>query len=256
MFRTGMNANLDHIDNNYTTKTMIRAKKSTTKKALVLSVFFVFHLSVFSFAQDSLKSIKISYNIVQACINEQSVYIDYSPFRHHSFGLSVGRIYDNPVFEKLILSPTQNLFPGTVYRGSVYRISYSYIFMKRCSFERYLCAQYVYRDMYYHNKEFRDGGDTHVIYKRNEKATVSGFDVLFGINRYKKLNKNFTFLFNMFTGIGWRERNRTIYTYSVKWYGGGGGPNVNHPPDLGNEKIYQWYLLPVLGIKLGLQYRI
>lgn len=223
---------------------------------LLIICFFIIHFSSISFAQDSLKSISISYNLVQGLINEQSAYIQYSPFKHHSFGLSLGRIYDNPVFEVFILSPSQNLFPGTVYRGNVFRVNYSYVFQKSRKFDYYIGAQYIYRDMYYHNKEFRDGGDTHVIYLRNEKATVSGFDLFSGINRYKKLNKNFTFLFNVFFGIGWRERNRTIDTYSVEWSGSGGGPNVNHPPDLGNEKMYQWYLLPVLGVKLGLQIHI
>ena len=224
------------------------------KKALIIGLFIIIHFGVTSFAQDSLKTVSISYNLIQGCINEQSIYVEYSPFRHHKFGISIGKIYDNNAFEVFVLSPSQNTFPGTVYRGNVYRLSYSYIFNKKSKSDYYIGAQYIYRDMYYNHKQFRDGGDSHVEYSRNEKATVIGFDLISGLNKYKKLNKNFSLLFNVYYGIGWRERYRTIYTYNLHYYGGGGG--VNSPPQLGNETKIQQYWIPVFGIKLGLQFHI
>lgn len=222
-------------------------------KPLILC-FFIINFSSLSFSQDSLKSIKVSYNFIQGLINENSIYMDCSPFKHHSFGFSIGKIYDNPLVDGLWLSPSQNLYPGTVYRGSIYRINYSYVFMKSRSFDYYLGAQYVNKNMYYNNKGFRDGGDTHVEYWRNEKATVFGFDIVSGINWYANFSKHFSLVFNVYSGIGWRERHRAIETYSIHWYGGS-YYNVN-PPSLGNETTIQHFWLPVLGIKLGLQFRI
>lgn len=140
------------------------------KKTIIGFILFASHLPPSSFAQDSLKSFSISYNIIQACINEQSLYAEFSPFRHHVFGLSVGQIINNRMWEIFPLSPSQNEFPGTVYSGNVYRIKYSYVFQKKRSFDYYVCAQYIYRDIHYNNKDFRDGGDSYRDYSRNEKG--------------------------------------------------------------------------------------
>ncbi len=205
--------------------------------------------------KDSLKSISISYNLIQACINEHSLYLDYSPFKHHAFGFSIGKVIDNRVFEVFVLSPSQNVYPGTVYSGKVFRINYSYVFRKRRSFDYYAGTQFIYRDMYYNNKKFRDGGDTNVEYLRNEKATVFGGDIVWGLHSYLHFNKYFSLLFNVYSGIGWRERNRNIDTYEIVWNGSGGN-NVNSPPHLGNESVIQQYVIPIFGVKLGLKIHI
>lgn len=233
---------------------MSQSQTFKTNKPLIIG-FFIIYLSSISFAQDSLKSIKVSYNFIQGLINEQSVYIDVSPFRHHSFGCSIGKVTENSVFAVFILSPSQNLYPGTVYKGNVFRINYSYIFQKRKTFDYYIGAQYIYKDMFYNNKYFRDGGDTHVNYWRNEKATVFGFDLVTGLNKYINFKKHFSLLLNVYSGIGWRERHRAIETYIIQWYGSYYYTKTT-PPILGNETKIQQFWLPVLGVKLGLQFRI
>lgn len=223
------------------------------QKTLIGCLLFATHLSLSSFAQDSLKSFSISYNVIQACINEQSLYAEFSPFKHHVFGVSVGQIINNRKWEVFPLSPSQNEFPGTVYSGNVYRIKYSYVFQKWRSFDYYLGAQYIYRDMYYNNKNFRDGGDSYRDYSRNEKANVFGFDLISGLNWYLSFNKHFAVLTNLYSGFGWRERHRDIETYYIDYHG---GPREKDPPRLGNETKTQRYLVPVLGLKFGLQFRI
>lgn len=234
---------------------MIFENHFNMKKTIIGFILFGTHFSLSSFAQDSLKSFSISYNIIQACINEQSLYAEFSPFRHHSFGVSVGQIINNRGWEVFPLSPSQNEFPGTVYRGNVYRIKYSYVFQKKRSLDYYISTQYIYKDMYYNNKDFRDGGDSYRDYSRNEKAKVFGFDLVYGLNWYLSLNKHFAVLTNYYTGLGWRERHRTIETYYLNNHGGP-GPHEKDPPRLGNETKTQRYLIPVIGLKFGLQFRI
>ena len=234
---------------------MIQQNYFKTKKVQIGFIFFILHFSISSLAQDTLKSISISFNILQACINERTVYMEYKPFRHHTFGVSIGHIYYNPAFEVFVLSPSQNDFPGTVYNGTVYRINYSYVLENKRKYESYVGAQLIYRDMYYNNQYFTDGAREYVEYWRNEKANVFGFDFVYGRNRYLRLNKYCALLFNTFYGVGWRERHRTIDTYDIKWNGGSGSKPTD-PPQLGNETKTQKYLVPVFGLKLGFQFHI
>lgn len=234
---------------------MIHQNCFKIKKILIGCIVFPSLFSISSFAQDSLKTISISYNLIQACINEQSLYIELSPFQHHAFGFSIGKMYDNPIFEVFPFSPSQNEYPGTVYRGSVYRIKYAYIFEKTRSFDYSVGAQLIYKDMYYNNKDFRDGGDTYRDYSRNEKANVFGFDIVYDLNKYVTFNKYLTMLLNLNFGVGWRDRHRNIDTYYLNNHGSP-GPHETDPPQLGNETKTQKYLVPVLGLKVGFRFHI
>lgn len=188
-------------------------------------------------------------------INEYSLYIDFIPFKQHSFGLCIGKIYDNPDFDPRPLSSSQNNNPGTVYKGIVTRLYFNYYFIKKdypkSKLGFYISPQLLYKDLYYHNKTFRDENTTHytsITYTRNEKAYIIGGDIVCGLLFSFRIIKPSThFFINPYVGTGYNSRTRNIETLSIydNNYSG-------DKPILGKETKYKDYFTIVFGIKVGL----
>ncbi|HEX2959181.1 MAG TPA: hypothetical protein VHO70_20270 [Chitinispirillaceae bacterium] len=200
--------------------------------------------------------VTLSYNVVQAFIDEHSLFIDYSFSKRHSLGFSIGTIFYNERFDPLLFSLSQNDYPGTVYKGYIVRITHSFYFLKRHEFDFYLLHQSVNQYVYYNNHDFYDGGkdNSNIRYTRSEKAFILGYDINANTAWYLNMVNNLYIFVNPFLGIGLRYRHRNIETSDIIDYNYQEymheNPGVTMPV-LGHELKKQVYLLLNIGLKFG-----
>ena len=215
-------------------------------------------------AQDSLarhKFLSISYNIVQTCINEAEVRIEYTINKRISVGASSGRIFYNREFDPYFLSSSQDKWPGTVYTGYSIRAYSKYYSRERP--QNYWCLQAVYKNMSYGFHEFTDQfkpGEEMDVYTRSETAFLSGFDIIHGHDiEMEKVFKNWIWdnpesgryiTFDIFYGIGTRERTRNYTTYTSL---DSEFPSIL-PVPIGTFKLKQSYTVIDFGICMGFNF--
>ena len=228
-------------------------------RRIAFLIFFLIPFNSVIFAQDFHKSLAFSNNVFMDIFNEYSFYIDFIPFKHHSFGLCIGEIYDNPEFDPRPLSKSQNNQPGTVYKGYVTRLYYNYYFFnkdyKRLNFGTYISPQIIYKNLYYNNKTFIDANanqGSSITYTRNEKTNIIGGDLVVGCYIALRIKKSKEyFFFNPYLGMGFNKRNRNIETLSIYDRGYHGDK-----PVLGNEIKNTKYVTIVCGIKVGILFSL
>lgn len=221
------------------------------KKPILFILFCV--LSFSSFSQDSLlrgnraivkHRISFTVNVLPIFINEASLYVDYCYKERHSIGVNAGRIYRNNNFRVNWLSSDQGTNPGTVWDGWVTRINYKYYYSKRR--RQFVGVEFLYKSLSYSNQSFTnmymEQTNTFI---RNEKASVYGWDLLYG---QRLTPVNWIFNVEFFAGIGYRLRYRNYTTISSET------SNYYHqtPKPLGNFSITQKYPFSLVGIKIGI----
>lgn len=198
----------------------------------------------------------ISYNLIQAFIDEHSLFVDYSFSKRHSLGFSVGTIYYNRGFDPLLFSQSQNDYPGTVYKGYVVRLTYSFYFLEHHGLDFFLLNQPIYQNIYYNNHTFFDGGKdySNIRYTRSEKAFILGDDININVKLHLNLTNNFCIIVNPFLGIGLRYRHRDMETSDIIDYNYQEYMSENSGvtmPVAGHELKKQVYPLLNIGLKLG-----
>jgi hypothetical protein len=199
-------------------------------------------------------------------INEHSFYVDLIPFKHFGFGLCIGDIYDNPEFDPRPLSSSQNNKPGTVYKGYVGRLYFSYYFFnrdfKKTKFGFYLSPQIIYKNLYYNNKTFFDASPQElfgqnstkntITYTRNEKANIIGCDLNCGMFISLRIIKPSIYLYiNPYLGLGYNKKSRNIETLSIV-----DNDYLGDKPILGNELKNTNYITILMGVKIGILFSI
>lgn len=195
------------------------------------------------------KAIAISTDAVQYVFNQPNINIEYV-WKRFSAGLNIGIIRPDPAFAVNVLSNGQYLWPGTVYHGIAFRLSFKYFDMKHQ--KRYWGAFLVCKPEWYKNVSFYDMTDpteeTGVDYTMNENATVLGIELVRG----HELGYNNAMHIDFFYGLGFHDklRNFTVTSMSTPT----GERDGSGILDLGNYKGSVSYLTPVLGLKFGLNY--
>lgn len=202
------------------------------------------------------RHLTLSYNLIQALIDEHSLFVDYSFSKRHSLGFSIGTIYYNQRFDPLIFSLSQNDYPGTVYKGYIARLTHSLNVLRRHDFDFFLLHQQIYQYVYYNNHEFFDGGKdySNIRYTRSEKAYILGYDINANAAWYLNMVNTLYIVVNPFLGIGLRYRHRNMETSNIIDYNYQEymheNPRVTMPV-AGHEVKKQFYPLLNIGLKLG-----
>lgn len=227
-------------------------------KNLVLLQLALLIISTQLMAGNEFKAFGITYNPVSGLIDEHAIQLDVYDSSKISYGISLGIVYPNKNFDPLQLSPSQDDYPGTVYSGIVVRSNIAYNFSGMRNSGVYLCQQFVSKYVYYNQHTFRDGGDSHVLYTRDEKTVVLGMDLVAGINwapmlSFDKIEEQIegthksaekSICFGFWAGLAGRYRIRNTNTYDILNYGG-------ESRDPGRHQKKQFYVFPTTGVKIG-----
>jgi hypothetical protein len=227
--------------------------RSLTLIFITLLINFFSFINVYSQYQD--KSLTVSYNLLKSFTNEYSINTEYKFLKRLSAGLTFGQVHDNPDHYVFKLSPSQNNFPGLVYKGFVTRTYLAYYLVSSNFYGFYVSPQFLYKYLYYDNMSFIDswGDQGDNTYVRNERADMYGFDIMFGWNFYMgEADSPVDFYLNLNWGFGIRYRHRNIYNLSSKTRG-----NPDYVVPLGKEIKDQTYASAALiGIKIGVRIKL
>jgi hypothetical protein len=218
---------------------------------IILNIFFSIKVN----SQNIEKSLTISYNLLKAFTNEYSLNVEYKFLKKLSAGLTLGQVHDNPDHYVFKLSPSQNNYPGLVFKGFVARTYLAYNLVSTDYYGFYISPQFLYKYLYYNNISFLDSwgdqGDNTFI--RNERADLYGFDLMFGWNFFMGEDDSpVDFYLNLNWGFGIRYRHRNITTISSETRG-----NPGYVVPLGKEIKDQKYASSTLiGVKIGVRIKL
>lgn len=183
-------------------------------------------------------------NIAQALIGEFLLGAEVRINSYLSAGVAGGIITYDPLFDPLVLSPNQGDWPGTAYNGYSLRANFKVHPNKNKN--GYWSLQGVYKSMSYRNHSFYDmyGEHEYANYTRSEDAYVLGLSIVHG--HEFNVVKGWLYL-DIFYGLGFRVRERSIYTLSSDPY-----PQEAPAPKVGYTHREQAYPMLDAGIKIGL----
>jgi hypothetical protein len=216
---------------------------------VLFTIITTIFLCIGIYPQNKEKSITLSYNVLKTFTNEYSINTEYRINKHHSFGLTLGKVHDNPDHYVFILSTSQNNYPGLVYKGFVTRATYFYYLNSKDFYGFYIGPQLLFKSLYYNDITFEDswGDPGSNIYVRNEKAHLYGLDFVLGWNFYiGPAIFPVSIYLNINCGFGLRYRHRNINTTSSITK-----DLPEYVVPLGNEIKDQEYVCSFTGLKIG-----
>ena len=219
--------------------------------------------------RDTSQYLYFDYNISQRLIDENLFSLEYKIFHYHSIIFSIGKVFANENHNStlVMLSPNQDTWPFLAYNGMDYKLGYRFNyhvnytlnipinsqFVIKNTLDLYIGPQIILKDLNYRNKEFMNdhGPDEGTDYfERSEDATVKGVNIVIGFRVNTELLHGIIIYGNCFGGIEYRYRYREYTTHSSS------NSMVplpeNHPVPLGSYTLKQNYIVPIIGIKLGI----
>ena len=221
-----------------------------------ITALIIFNANNIYSRNDTLQYLYFDYNILQRIIDEHTFSVEYKAFRYHSVIFSVGKVFSHGENDdKYIgLSPNQDTWPFRAYNGMDYKLGYRFNYCILNAIDLYIGPQFVLKDLYYRNEHFindhgPEEGSDHFV--RSEDAIVKGINMVTGFRVNIELLYGIIIYNNFFAGLEYRNRQRNYTTYSsdnslvpaeIEY----------HPVPLGNFTVNQKYMVPIIGIKLGI----
>jgi hypothetical protein len=194
-----------------------------------------------------LYQVAIYTELMKMVISEVNIGLTYRFNRYVGLDLNVGHIYYNPVFDPFILSPSQNDWPGTVYKGTSYRLGIK-IFPNPGK-RNYIAIKGLLKTMYYSGINFLDMTNGYSITTlRSESAVVKGMEVEGG---KEFITAEGHLLIEVFYGIGIRLKERNYTTYSEMLDGRFNVPAGQGAYPIGSFTKTQVFPTLELGFKMG-----
>ncbi|HEV7230748.1 MAG TPA: hypothetical protein VGO45_05440 [Bacteroidia bacterium] len=180
-------------------------------------------------------------------ISETNVGFEYRFNRYMSLDLNIGHIHYNSLFDPWVFSPSQNDWPGTVYRGTSYRFGLKMFPSPKK--RNYIAIKGLWKTMYYSGMKFLDMKSGYSLTtQRSESATVRGLEIEGG-HEFNLAEGHI--LFELFYGIGFRVRERNYTTYSQTENGSFPVPAGMGTYPTGSYVLIQKYPTLELGFKMG-----
>ncbi|MBL7710987.1 MAG: DUF3575 domain-containing protein [Chitinophagaceae bacterium] len=203
-----------------------------------------------SFAQaDSarfLKRFTIATDVILDGLNEKNLGIEWKFNPRWAMGASFALVDSSKKYSNHRLIRNHDKYPGRVYEGIAIKLNAKYY--PRSMARTYLQLSLLYKNLHYDTAAFYDGWDKggSDFRRANEQAHLYGADFIIGkeciVFKYVVLD--------FFCGLGFRTRFRTYNTYYSR-PSNPGIPPISGVPPLGQQQVHQYYLSPILGIKIG-----
>ncbi len=201
---------------------------------------------------DTTRYISLDYNLIQGLLDEHVVTFEYKPFIYHSFSVSIGQLFPHGPHEGLKgVSPSQEVWPFFVYKGSTIRLGYYFNIKFFEEFKWYIGPQFVYKKMFYRNESLTDSeGDWgEVTFVRSEDAYVLGGNLTTGFYVPIFSSKRVMYRLSCYAGCEYRYKYRKYTTLSSEAEG-----DCQNVP-IGEFGEIQKYTRLILGIKLGIGFK-
>jgi len=219
-----------------------------------MKYILLFVLALLSFCAQSQntthpKRLAVYTNVGLNVINELNLNADWRYTDLITLGGGIGKVYSNKLLDPMPISPSQNNLPGTVYDGLAFRANAKF-FTKFTGQSGYWCAQLLVKSIGYKRHGFTDmykGEQDYDSFTRSENALVIGIELLHG-HRWNVANERI--IWDVFYGIGLRDRHRRYITHTSSHYESG-SPYAKPDPPIGTFTVDQ--LLPTVhfGINFG-----